>query len=39
MNFSRTTKLYEPVGQVEFVVFKKFTRAYFYTKLQEKSCK
>lgn len=30
MDFSRTAKLYEPVGQVEFVVFEKFTRAYLF---------
>ena len=33
--FLRTTKLDEPVGHVQFVVFEKFTRAY-NTKLQEK---
>ena len=36
VNFSKTTKLHEPVGQVQIVVFEKFTSAY-YTKLQEKS--
>ena len=33
--FLRTTKLHEPVGQVQFVVFEKFTRTY-NTKWQEK---
>ena len=37
VNLSKTTKLREPLGQVQFVVFEKFTSAY-YTKLQEKSC-
>ena len=32
----KITKSHEPVGQVQFVVFGKFTGAY-YTKLQEKS--
>ena len=32
---TKTTKLHEPVGQVQFVVFEKFTSAY-YTKLQGK---
>ena len=32
---TKTTKLHEPVGQVQFVVFEKFTSA-FYTKLQGK---
>ena len=36
-NFSKTTKLLEPVGQVQFVVFEKFTSAYF-TKLHRKTC-
>ena len=27
-NFSKTTKLHEPVMQVQFVVFEKFTHAY-----------
>ena len=36
-NFSKTTKLLEPVGQVQFVVFEKFTSAYF-TKLHHKTC-
>ena len=34
---SKTTKLHEPEGQVQFVVFEKFTSAH-YVKLQEKSC-
>ena len=34
---SKTTKLHEPEGQVQFVVFEKFTSAH-YAKLQEKSC-
>ena len=34
---SKTTKLHEPEGQVQFVVFEKFTSA-DYTKLQQKSC-
>ena len=33
---SKTTKLHEPEGQVQFVVFEKFTSAH-YAKLQEKS--
>ena len=37
VNLSKTTKLREPLGQVQFVVFEKFTSAY-NTKLQEKSC-
>ena len=36
-NFSKTTKLHEPVGQVQFVVFEKFTSAYF-AKLHHKTC-
>ena len=32
---TKTTKLHEPVGQVQFVVFEKFTSAY-YTKFQGK---
>ena len=32
VNFSKTTKLDKPVGGVQFVVFKKFSSAY-YTKL------
>ena len=35
-NFSKTTKLHKPGGQVQFVVFDKFTSA-CYIKLQEKS--
>ena len=27
-NFSKTTKLHEPMEQVQFVVFEKFTYAY-----------
>ena len=34
---SKTTKFHEPEGQVQFVVFEKFTSAH-YAKLQEKSC-
>ena len=34
---SKTTKLHEPEGQVQFVVFEKFTSAH-YAKLHEKSC-
>ena len=34
--FFKTTKLQEPLGQVQFVVFEQFTSAY-YTKFQEKS--
>ena len=34
---SKTTKLHEPEGQVQFVVFEKFTSAH-YAKLQEKLC-
>ena len=34
---SKTKKLHEPEGQVQFVVFEKFTSAH-YVKLQEKSC-
>ena len=30
MNFSETTKLHEPVGLVQFVVFEKFISAYFH---------
>ena len=37
INFSKITKLHKPLGQLEFVVFEKFTSAYD-TKLQEKSC-
>ena len=35
--FSKTTKLHELVGSVQFVVFEKSTTAY-YTKLHKKSC-
>ena len=37
INFSKITKLHKPLGQLQFVVFEKFTSAYD-TKLQEKSC-
>ena len=37
MNFSKTTKLHKPVGQMQFVAFENFTSAH-YTKLQGKSC-
>ena len=30
MNFSKTTKLHEPVGLVQFVVFEKFISAYLH---------
>ena len=37
--FQRPTKLHEPVGRVQFVVFqKKFTSAYLFQIAQEKSC-
>ena len=36
--FQRLTKLHEPVGRVQFVVFEKFTSAYLFQIAQEKSC-
>ena len=30
VNFSKTTKLHETVGQVQFVVFEKFKSAYLH---------
>ena len=36
--FQRLTKLYEPVGRVQFVSLKKFTSAYLFQIAQEKSC-
>ena len=38
VNFSKTTKLHEPVGRVKFGVFEKFTSAYLFQIAQEKSC-
>ena len=37
VNFSKTNKLHEPVGRVQFVVFEKFTSAYLFQIAQEKS--
>ena len=36
--FQRRPKLHEPVVQVQFVVFEKFTSAYLFQIAQEKSC-
>ena len=36
--FQRLTKLHEPVGRVQFVVFEKFTSAYLFLIAREKSC-
>ena len=38
VNFQRLTKLLEPVGRVQFVVFEKFTSADFSQIAREKSC-
>ena len=38
VNFSRLTKLHEPVGRVQFVVFEKFTSADLSQIAREKSC-
>ena len=32
------TKLHEPIGQVQFVVFEKFTSAYLSQIARDKSC-
>ena len=36
--FERLTKLHEPVGRVQRGGFEKFTRAYLFQIVQEKSC-
>ena len=38
VNFSRLTKLHEPVRRVQFVVFEKFTSADLSQIAREKSC-
>ena len=38
VNFSKTGKLHEPVGRVQFVVFEKFTSADLSQIAREKSC-
>ena len=36
--FQRPTKLHEPVGLVQFVVFEKINECLFISKLHEKNC-
>ena len=38
VNFQRLTKLHEPIGRVQFVVFEKFTSADLSQIAREKSC-
>ena len=38
VNFSKTNKRAQPVGQVLFAVFEKFTGAYLFQIAREKSC-
>ena len=37
-NVQRLTKLHEPVGRVQFVVFQNFTSAHSFQIAREKSC-
>ena len=37
VKFSKKTKLNKSIGQVQLIVFEKFSKSYYF-KLQEKSC-